>query len=179
MSRIKTTVPAPRLVCVELNPGPRRSPWLTEGQRWRVIHLSTEDHLRPWSIAKKMSIAVSTVQDLLSKYAQTASVRDRPGRGRKRKLTIDDERKIVRKAKKEKCATEFVRELKAESGIVVCENTVRSVIRGQNLRFLVKEKVEELSAKNKEHRFAYAGAMKKQNWRRVFFSDEKCSTWVL
>ena len=110
MSRIKNTVPAPRLVCVELNPGPRHTPRLTEEQRWRVIHLSTEDHLRPWRIAKTMNIAVSTVQDLLRKYSETGSVRDRPGRGRKRKLTIDDERKIVRKAKKEKCATEIVRE---------------------------------------------------------------------
>jgi transposase len=171
--RIQQAVPAARLVCVELNPGPRRSPRLTEEQRWRVIHLSTESHLSIRRIAKQMKVAKKTVEDLLHKYSKSGSVRDRPGRGRKRKLTKDDERRIVKKAKKEKCATEIVRELKTESGIIVSDRTVRDVIRKQNLRFLVKQTVEELSATNQELRLDYARAMKKHNWRKVFFSDEK------
>jgi hypothetical protein len=79
----------------------------------------------------------------------------------------------VRKAKAEKCATEIVRELKSESGLVVDERTVRRVIKNHGLKFLIKETVEELSDRNKEKRLAYATAMKNYNWKRVFFSDEK------
>lgn len=135
--------------------------------------MSTEMHLSLRRIAKRMKVALSTVQEILHKYSQTGFVRDRPGRGRKRTLTAGDEQRVVRKAKTEKCATEIVRELKAESGLVVGVHTVRRVIRKHGLRFLVKETVQELSAKNKDKRLAYARAMKKQNWKRVFFSDEK------
>jgi transposase len=120
-----------------------------------------------------MNIAKTTAQKILQKYSQTGSVRDRPGRGRKRILTDADEERVVRKAKKEKCATDIVRELKAESGIDVGVETVRRVIKKRGLRFLIKETVEEITTRNKETRLAYATAMRKYNWRNVFFSDEK------
>jgi transposase len=138
-----------------------------------VIHYAKEMHLSPARIAKRMKIALSTVQDLLQKYSQTGSVRDRPGRGRKRTLTADDEQRIVRKAKKEECAPEITRELKAESGIVIGVDVVRQVIKKHGLQFLLKETVQELSDRNKEKRLAYAQAMKKQDWKKVLFSDEK------
>ena len=50
---------------------------------------------------------------------------DRPGRGRKRKLTKEDEKKIIKKAKKEKDATEIAREIASETGITVHEQTIR------------------------------------------------------
>ena len=138
-----------------------------------MIDLSTEMHLSPTRIATRMKIARSTVYPILGKYSETGSVRDRPGRGRKRILTEADEKRVVRKAKKEKCATEIVRESKAESGIAVSVDTVRRVINKHGLRFLVKETVQELSARNKEKRMAYATAMKNYNSKTVVFSDEK------
>ena len=100
---------------------------------------------------------------ILGKYPETGSARDRSGRGRKRTLTEADEKRVVRKAKKEKCATEIARELQAESGIAVSVDTVRRVINKHGLRFLIKETVQELSARNKEKRLAYATAMKNYN----------------
>ena len=172
---MKTQKAAPviRLVCVETNPGPGLRPRLSEEERLRVIDLSTEMHLSPTRIATRMKIARSTVYHILGKHSETGSARDRPGRGRKRILTEADEKRVVRKAKKEKCATEIVRELKAESGIVVSVDTVRRVINKHGLRFLIKETVQELSARNKEKRLAYATAMKNYNWKTVVFSDEK------
>ena len=135
--------------------------------------MATEMHLGPRRIAKHIKCSKSTVQDLLHKYAQTGTVRDRPGRGRKRKLTEADEQRVVQKAKKEKCAPEIVRDLKTESGLVVSKRTVRQVIKSHNMQFLLKETVPELSATNKERRLTYARAMKKYNWGKVLFSDEK------
>ena len=125
------------------------------------------------AIAKRMEIGKSTVDDLLRRYHETGSVRDMPGRGRKRKLTEADEQRVVRKAKQDKDAPEIARELRAKGGPVVSERTVERVIRKHKLRYLKKATVEELSPANKEKRLAYARAMKKHNWKRVFFSDEK------
>ena len=50
---------------------------------------------------------------------------------------------------------------------------MRRVINKHGLRFLIKETVQELSARNKEKRLAYATAMKNYNWKTVVFSDEK------
>ena len=123
--RTQKAAPVIRLVCVETNPVAGR---LSEEERLREIDLSTIMHLSPTRIATRMKIARSTVYHILGKYSETGSARDRPGRGRKRILTEADEKRVVRKAKKEKCATEIVRELKANSGIAVSVDTVRRVI---------------------------------------------------
>ena len=60
------------------------------------------------------------------------------------------------------------RRIKAESGIAVSV-----AINKHGLRFLIKETAQELSARNKEKRLAYATAMKNYNWKTVVFSDEK------
>ena len=98
-TKIDESVPALRLVCVETNPGPRRSQRLSEEERWRVIHSATEQHLGPSAIARKMGISKRTAILTLKKYVETGSMKDRPGRGRKRKLTKEDEKKLIKKAK--------------------------------------------------------------------------------
>ena len=112
-------VPTPPLVCVETKPGPRRSQRLTEEERWRVIHLSTELHLSHSAIAKRMEISRHTVIDLLKKYHEIGTVKDRPGRGRKRKIEEQFEHKILKKAAKDKDSTEIAQEYAAETGIQV------------------------------------------------------------
>ena len=79
----------------------------------------------------------------------------------------------MRKAKKEKCATKIVRELKAESGIAVSVDTVRRVINKHGLRFLIKETVQELSARNKEKRLAYATAIRTTTGKPWFSQMKK------
>ena len=104
-------IPAPVLVCVEPNPGPpRRSERLTEEKRWRVIHLNTELQLGPTAIAKRVGVHRNTVTALLRKYHETGTVKERPGRGRKRKVSSEDEQRIIKKAKQGKNANEITRE---------------------------------------------------------------------
>jgi len=166
-------VPQPPLVGVEPNPGPRRSPRLSEEKRWRVIHLATELHLGPVAIAKRVGAHRDTVADLLKKYHDTGTVKDRPGRGRKRKLSAEDEKKIVKKAKHDKDARQIAREYESETGTKIDETTIRRVIHAHKLKWLVREHVEELTETNKAKRLAYAQAMSEHNWKKVLFSDEK------
>ena len=64
-------VPAPPLVCVEVNPGPRGSRRLSEEQRWLIIHLATEDRRSPTAIAKRVGVSRPTVYAVLGKYHET------------------------------------------------------------------------------------------------------------
>lgn len=169
----KKHVPAPPLVCVEPNPGPRRSQRLSEEERWRVIHLSTEMHLSHRNIAKRMGIRQQTVIDLLKKYHEIGAVKDRPGRGRKRVVTEEDEKEFVKRAKKDKDATQIAQEYREKTGISISERSVQRILHKHNLRYLVHQKVEAISDANKAKRLQYAIEMRGHNWKNVFFSDEK------
>ena len=63
-------VPAPRLVCVELNPGPKRGKKLREEQKWGVINLWKIEKQGSRTIAKKMGISRTSVQNLIHKYKE-------------------------------------------------------------------------------------------------------------
>ena len=96
------TVPAPFLVGVELNPGPKPGGKLSEEERWRIVFLSRDNGLSQRKIAKEMQITRATVSSVLEKYRKTRSVNDLPKTGRKRKITTQEEASIVRQAKKER-----------------------------------------------------------------------------
>ena len=100
---------------MEVNPGPRGSRRLSEEQRWLIIHLATEDHRSPTAIAKRVGVSRPTVYAVLEKYHETGTTKDRPGRGRKRKISAADEKKITKKAKKGQDATEIAREYEREN----------------------------------------------------------------
>ena len=62
----KKFVPAPRLVCVELNPGPGRGKNLSEEEKWRIIFNWKDLKLNPNQIAKKLKKDYHTVDDLIT-----------------------------------------------------------------------------------------------------------------
>ena len=162
-------VPAPRLVYVESNPGPRESRRLSE-EEWR---LSTELHLNPTAIAERLGVHRHTVSAILSKYHETKTIRDRPRSGRKRKISTEDEKKIGKKAKQGKDAIEIAREYERETKIKVDRTIVGRLIHDHKFKWLIRQQVQELTAANKANHLAYARAMSKYNWKRVLFSDEK------
>ena len=63
-----------------------------------------------------MGISWHAVVEILKKYSASGLVKDRPGRGRKRKISEEDRKKIVKKAKKDKDSPEIAREFAAETG---------------------------------------------------------------
>lgn len=167
-------IPAPVLVCVEPNPGPpRRSERLTEEKRWRVIHLNTELQLGPTAIAKRVGVHRNTITALLHKYHETGTVKERPGRGRKRKVSSEDEQRIIKKAKQGKNTNEITREFEDETGIKVSLTTIRDITKAHKLKWLPRLTIEELTEANQAKRLEYARAMSGYNWKKVLFSDEK------
>jgi transposase len=165
----KKFVPAPRLVCVELNPGPGRGKNLSEEEKWRIIFNWKDLKLNPNQIAKKLKKDYHTVDDLITKYQETGSVKDRPGRGRKRKLNASETKKAVRLAKKGKCAPEISRQFTKE----VNPRTIQRLLKREGFFYGKVKKVEYLTKKHKEQRVRYAEEMDGYNWKTVLFSDEK------
>ena len=92
------SVPAPLLVGVEPNPGPPTTRHLTEKQRWRIVILSEELQLTYAEIARRVNTSRFTVRSVLQRYHDTGSIKDRPGRGRKRKVSDSDSEVMLREA---------------------------------------------------------------------------------
>lgn len=81
------SVPAARLVCIELNPGPTprgRGKNVPEEKRWQVVFYSKDMKLGPAAVARKVGVNRHTVSAIMDKYKKTRSVHDVKGRGKKR-----------------------------------------------------------------------------------------------
>jgi transposase len=160
-------------VGVEKNPGPHGHGRLTTEERWRVVHLSVEQHLSARAIARRMHIARNTVASTLKRYVETGDVEEREGRGGKRKLSDDDEKKIVKKAKTGKTATVITRELFQEAKISVHVQTVLNILHKHKFSYKKIREEEAISEAAQQTRLQYARQMIGYDWKQVVFSDEK------
>ena len=77
--------PAPPLVGVELNPGPRRGKKWDEETRWRAVLKWKDEKKGSRKIAKELEISRSGVDKLIQKYQETGTVHDRPKSGAEKK----------------------------------------------------------------------------------------------
>lgn len=169
--------PRPLLVGIHPNPGPGFGERLPECDRWRIVFLATENGLSVRQIAKKMHISAATVQNTLCKFRETKTVHDRAGGGRKRKLSSQDEKKIVSKAKRGKSAKQIAREYERETAKPISEHTVRRALKEHHLAYLKITPIPRLTNLQKEKRMKYAQDMSSVDWKSVLFTDEK-SFWL-
>ena len=101
---------------------------------------------------------------------------NRPKSGRKRKLTKEEEKKVVKKAQKVG-ANQTAREFTSKRSQQVSERTVRRTMKKYKFFYLKKKKIPKLKTKDKERRMKYAREMMNADWRSVLFTDEK-SFWL-
>lgn len=170
-------VPAPRLIGVEPNPGPRHGEHLNEEQRWEVIHLWKIDKLGTRAIAKKMKIKRQNIQKLIQKYKETGGIATRAGQGRKRKLSQADVRRVRKKAKTGKSAKAIAREESKRRGESISRQTIGKELKESGLKYLVKQEREELTEVQIGKRVDFASRRMNYDWKKVFFTDEK-SFWL-
>ena len=110
---------------------------------------------------------------MLQKHDTLGCVKDRPGRGRKRKLLEMETKKIVKKARAGKPATDIARQHFFDTGQTIHPQTVRNVLHDQGLACLKIQEIEVLSESNRRARLEYAQRMRNTRWNNVVFSDEK------
>jgi transposase len=102
-------VPAPRLVCIELNPGPAP---LSKDTRRKIIWYKEDAGISIHEISRKTGVTRLNIRAVLKKYKESKSVKNRPGQGRKRKLDSNQEKiVVVKKAARGKDAPQIARDL--------------------------------------------------------------------
>jgi len=170
-------VPAPYLVGVELNPGPKPGGKLSKEERWRIVFLSRNNGLSQRKIAKETKTTQATVCAVLEKYRKTQSVDDLPKTGRKKKISENEEEYIARQAKKGKKSTQLAREYGQRTGKTVHPTTVQRVLKRRHLAYLKIKTIPRLTEDHKARRVQYAHEMANANWKQVLFTDEK-SFWL-
>ena len=162
-------VPAPPLVGIHPNPGPRGGKRLPEEKKWRAVFRWQDNKESPWKIAKKLKMSHHTAKNIIETYKETKTVHERHHSGRKRKLSPSDTKKIVRQAKKGKCAPQITRECNKD----VAERTIQRELKRAGFFYRKIKKVEKLTKRHKQLRVEYSNKMKGYAWRTILFSDEK------
>ena len=161
-------VPAPRLVCVELNPGPGHRGPVSEDKRMRAVALYQNARWSEKKIGRELNLKAETVTKIVRKYEETESVKNRPGQGRKRKLASKELKRIVKKAKSGQSSEDIARDYKN-----VSSRTIRKRISESGLKWLVVRKREKLTPEQQEKRLRFAKKMLEFDWKNVLFTDEK------
>ena len=72
---------------------------LTVKQRWEIVFLCTHrlgPKLSLPAVAKEIKCSISTASHWLKPFRETGDVLDKPGRGRKRKTSEPDDKKIFK-----------------------------------------------------------------------------------
>jgi len=160
---ITKVVPQPRLVCVELNPGP---PKVSEMKRERIMGF-LEAGGTPAEAAEQYERSKSTITRLQAKVEETGSVKNRPGQGRKRKLSPCQADKVRKKAKRGKDSPQIAQEISHELKEPVSVKTIQRTIKSGKLEYLVVEAEEEITDEHKSKRLAYAQENLEKDWKLV------------
>jgi transposase len=154
---------------------------LNDEQRWKIVHLSKIAFQTPTAIARKVGCSRETVYATLRKYSITGTTKDRPHRGRKRKLSVTDEQSIVNRAKTGMGAKEIAQKMGKDVTDIgqkhktprVSASTVQRVLKAQEYAYLKVLQHEALTEAHKQKRLQYANDYRNYDWCNVLFSDEK------
>lgn len=128
------------------------------------------------AISKRFTVSRTAVRCIIAKYKETNSVRNKPGRGRKRKISRTLERKIVRDVSKmpRTSAKMIVADL-ASSGVDVSRNTVVRALHRGGLQGHCPRRTPLLKQRHITARLRFAREHlkgKDEFWESVLWSDE-------
>jgi transposase len=149
---------------------------LTPEQRQIIVTLSAEGYSQR-QIEAKTGVAKSTVQGVLKRYRETGTVRDKPGRGPKRKTSARQDRHVTRQIRRDRhlSAEAVAGDSRSLVGVEVSASTVRRRMREQSYGGCIARRKPRLRAKHIKERLQFAKAHINEPmefWRKVIWSDE-------
>jgi hypothetical protein len=108
------------------------------------------------------------------KRKEQDSAKEQKPRCRPRKTTIDDDKWLIKRAKRHKFDSSVTHcmQLRKQRECRVAPCTIRRRLLEGELVSRIAVKKPLLSQKHKEQRIEYAHAAKRRNWKNVLFSDE-------
>ncbi|CAK9803685.1 Transposable element Tc1 transposase [Anthophora quadrimaculata] len=119
----------------------------------------------------------STVQKIINKFRYEGTVRNKPGRGRKKILTTAEERFICRKIKIDPQTNirNLTSEVSSRIKTKISVETIRRTLRKEGYNGRIARKKPYISEANRKKRLEFAKAFVNYDesfWENVIFSDE-------
>ena len=109
------------------------------------------------AISKRFAVSRTAVKSIIAKVKETHSVKNKVGRGRKRKISQFLERKIVREVQKnQRTTTKMIVKDLANSEVDVSRSTVKRVLHRNALRDCRPRKTPLLKKRHLQARLKYA-----------------------
>lgn len=129
-------------------------------------------------IAAKMGQGVSPagVLKVCQRFAETGTIKNKAGRGRKKVTTTQTDRRIVRLALKNRKSTSVdINDALADSGVAVSGRTVRRRLVSAGLRARIPRKKPFLNPAQRRKRLQWAKkhvSWTSEQWKKILWSDE-------
>ncbi|GFW80690.1 transposable element Tcb2 transposase [Trichonephila clavipes] len=151
---------------------------LTDSEAWRVVG-RLEGGQTQAEVAQAIGVSQSVISRIWNRFLETGSAGRRPGQGRRRATTPNEDRYLVLTARRHRNmnATLLQQHLRSATGTTVSTQTVRNRLHGVGLYARRPMVCVRLTSRYcRDHR---EWATEHVNWRRnewsnVIFSDESC-----
>lgn len=156
----------------------RKRPRIPIDKRAKIVLLTLEGNESQRKIARKMHVALSTVQNVEKKWFEYHQLGDLSVPGRPRKVSDRVVREIDLQVMRNRLLTEWDvhQYLIEEHDIVLSIVSVRNMLKRANIRFYSQRPKPELTQQQKLARLSMARkwkhSMPLKKWRKVIFSDE-------
>ncbi|GFU21071.1 transposable element Tcb2 transposase [Trichonephila clavipes] len=151
---------------------------LTNSEAWRVVD-RLEGGQTQAEVAQAIGVSQSVIFRIWNRFLETRSAGRRPGQGRRRTTTPNEDRYLVLMARKHRNmnATLLQQHLRSATGTTVSTQTVRNRLQGVGLYARRQMVCVRLTSRRRRDRREWA--TDHVNWRRnelsnVLFSDESC-----
>ena len=145
-------------------------------KRWKIVFLHLHKFrlkLSMRTIVKKLQYSQDTVKTWINRYQETGDVQDEEGRGRKRKISEKEDKKIISKTKRPQINSSAKISISMKrQGIDISSATVRRRLNEEGLYKLQLLKKSLLSDSHRDNRLKWAKKNKKTDWSKVIFTDE-------
>uniref|UniRef100_A0A8C5ECY3 Transposase Tc1-like domain-containing protein n=1 Tax=Gouania willdenowi TaxID=441366 RepID=A0A8C5ECY3_GOUWI len=162
------------------------TPEMSVETKERIIKLHKECK-SSWNVAKDVGCLQSAVSKIWTKYKQHGKVVKGKYTGKPRKTSKRPDRKLKAIClENRKCTAKQMRNKWAESGVNVCDRTVRNCLKGNGFTYRKAKRKPSLTPKLKRTKLYWAKkklSWTVDDWTKVIISDESQITpsppWVL
>ncbi|GFW80649.1 transposable element Tcb2 transposase [Trichonephila clavipes] len=149
---------------------------LTDSEAWRVVGRLEEGKTQT-EVAQAIGVSQSVISRIWNRFLETGSAGRRPGQGRRRTTTPNEDRYLVLTARRHRNmnATLLQQHLRSATGTMVSTQTVQNRLHGVGLYARRPMVCVRVTSRHRRDRREWATEhvnWRRNEWSNVLFSDE-------